>query len=135
MSEEVKLTVEDLQVLYQSALDEVNRLSAVLIDLNRSREALEALSRLRGEGEGSGPVIIHVGSYLALVVPQVKIDRVLVAMGANIFVEMDVEEAKKRIEEYANDVRERLLRAQVNLRNVEALLARAIQEQRESIKK
>ena len=113
-----------LRNTYQVLLEEVNRLTLVYTDLNRSIETLETFKKLKEKGE-TAPVMVPVGGFLSVIMDGIRVDKVAVQVGAGIYVEMPPEEALEELKKRLEEVKENILKMQVELRQIEAQLISA----------
>ncbi len=113
-----------LRNTYQVLLEEVNRLTLIYTDLNRSIETLETFKKLK-EREGTTPIMVPVGSFLSMIMSGIRMDKVAVQVGAGIYVEMSPEEALEELKKRLEEVKDNILKMQVELRQIEAQLISA----------
>ncbi len=119
---QAQVDLRTVQAAYEATAEEVNRLTLLLTDLSRSIETVDALKRAGGGGDEVGPLIIPVGNFLSIIVPSVRVDEVLVALGSNVYAKMGLDAAREELSRRVEQVKAELTKTQANLRQLEAVL-------------
>ena len=123
MSERGQVDINFLQTLYRYLSDELNRLTVLRVELERSKETLRALSS--ASGDEVGPLIIPVSTHLSLIVEAAKAKEVLLLLGGNVFAKVTPEKAIDEIDRMLEEVNKSLEEVKSNLTRIQLQLEAA----------